>query len=64
MDVSLTAGTAKMIAATRKWFRRNRTPIAVGFGVLGAGYVATQYVLTKLAEARERLSSDRIAKEK
>lgn len=53
-----------MISATRRWFRRNRTPIAIGFGVLGAGYVAAQYVLGKLADARERMSSDRIAKEK
>ena len=53
-----------MIAATRNWFKRNRTNIAVGFGVVGAGYVATQYVLSKISEARERMSYDRIAKEK
>ncbi|CAK7199971.1 peroxin [Sporothrix eucalyptigena] len=52
-----------MFAATRQWFRRHRTPIAVGVGVVGAGYVATQYVLAKLNDARERMSSDRIAKE-
>ncbi|KAI9785006.1 MAG: peroxin [Geoglossum umbratile] len=52
-----------MIRATRNWFRRNRTNFALGFGVLGVGYVASQYVLSKLAEARERMSSDRIAKE-
>ncbi|KAI9847791.1 MAG: peroxin [Sclerophora amabilis] len=52
-----------MITATRNWFRRNRTNFAVGFGVLGVGYVATQYVLSKLAEARESMSSDRIARE-
>ncbi|KAI9853547.1 MAG: peroxin [Vezdaea acicularis] len=52
-----------MIAATRNWFKRNRTNIAVGFGVVGAGYVATQYVLSKISEARERMSYDRIAKE-
>ena len=52
-----------MIAATRRWFRRNRTPIAIGVGVVGAGYVATQYVLNKINNARERMSSDRIAKE-
>ena len=34
-----------MIAATRKWFRRYRTPVAIGLGVVGVGYVATQYVL-------------------
>ncbi|CAK7563838.1 MAG: peroxin [Sporothrix epigloea] len=52
-----------MFAATRQWFRRHRTPIAIGVGIAGAGYVATQYVLTKLNDARERMSSDRIAKE-
>lgn len=53
-----------MISATRRWFRRNRTPIAIGFGVIGVGYVATQYVLSKISDARERMSSDRIAREK
>ncbi|KAI9672210.1 MAG: peroxin [Alyxoria varia] len=53
-----------MIRATRDWFRRNRYPIAVGAGVLGAGYVAGQYVLGKLNEARQRMSDERIAKEK
>ncbi|KAJ2899093.1 Peroxisomal biogenesis factor 3 [Zalerion maritima] len=52
-----------MISATRRWFRRNRTPIAVGMGVVGAGYLATQYVIGKINDARERMSSDRIAKE-
>ncbi|KAI1180447.1 Peroxin-3 family protein [Nemania sp. FL0916] len=52
-----------MLSATRRWFRRNRTPIAIGVGVVGAGYVVTQYVLTKINDARERMSSDRIAKE-
>lgn len=53
-----------MIAATRRWFRRNRTNIAIGAGVIGAGYVAGQYVLGKISEARQRMSEDRIAKEK
>lgn len=53
-----------MFAATRRWFRRNRTPIAVGVGLIGAGYVVTQYIVSKLNDARERMSSDRIAKEK
>ncbi|KAI9817289.1 MAG: peroxin [Thelocarpon impressellum] len=52
-----------MITATRNWLRRNRTTFAVGFGAVGVAYVASQYVLGKLAEARERMSSDRIAKE-
>lgn len=53
-----------MFAATRRWLRRNRTPIAIGVGVLGAGYVVTQYVLSRINDARERMSSVRIAKEK
>lgn len=55
---------ATMIAATRRWFRRNRTNLAIGAGVIGAGYVAGQYVLGKISEARQRMSEDRIAKEK
>jgi peroxin-3 len=53
-----------MIAATRKWFRRNRTPIAIGFGVIGVGYVGFQYVVGKISDARQRMSSDKIAREK
>ncbi|KAK2732042.1 peroxin 3 [Colletotrichum kahawae] len=52
-----------MFDATRRWFRRNRTPLAIGVGVVGAGYVVTNYVLGKINDARERMSSDRIAKE-
>lgn len=53
-----------MIAATRRWFRRNRTNLAIGAGVIGAGYLAGQYVLGKISEARQRMSEDRISKEK
>lgn len=53
-----------MISATRRWFRRNRTNFAVGAGVLGAGYLAGQYLLGKLTEARQRISDERIAREK
>jgi peroxin-3 len=53
-----------MISTTRQWFRRNRTTFAVGGAVLGAGYLATQYVLGKLTETRQRMSDERIAKEK
>ncbi|KAI4285221.1 MAG: hypothetical protein L6R38_000827 [Xanthoria sp. 2 TBL-2021] len=52
-----------MIDSTRRWLRRNRTNFAVGIGVLGAGYVAGQYVLSKIAETRQRMSEDRVAKE-
>lgn len=53
-----------MFSSTRRWLRQNRTPIAVCVGVVGAGYVLTQYVVSKINDARERMSSDRIAKEK
>lgn len=53
-----------MFSSTRRWFRNNRTPIAIGVGIVGAGYVVSQYVITKINDARERMSSDRIAKEK
>lgn len=53
-----------MIGATRRWFQRNRKGLAIGAGVLGAGYLAGQYLLSKISEARERMSSDRIAREK
>ncbi|KAL9007222.1 MAG: hypothetical protein Q9188_000025 [Gyalolechia gomerana] len=52
-----------MIASTRRWLRRNRTNFAVGVSVLGAGYVAGQYVLSKVVEARQRMAEDRVAKE-
>ncbi|KAL8914069.1 MAG: hypothetical protein Q9171_001184 [Xanthocarpia ochracea] len=52
-----------MIDSTRQWLRRNRTNFAVGIGVLGAGYVAGQYVLSKIAETRHRMSEDRVAQE-
>ncbi|KAL9610321.1 MAG: hypothetical protein Q9167_004952 [Letrouitia subvulpina] len=47
----------------RKWFQRNRTNIAVGTGILSAGYVAGRYVLSKVTETRQRMSEDRIARE-
>ena len=53
-----------MIGATKRWFQRNRKGLAIGAGVIGAGYLAGQYVLSKISEARERMSSDRIAREK
>ena len=53
-----------MISTTRKWFRRNRSKFAVGIGVVGVGYVAGRYILNKISETRERMSIDRIAREK
>jgi peroxin-3 len=52
-----------MLAATRRWFKRNRTPLLVTAGVLTAGYIAGQYVITKIQEARRRMGEDRIAQE-
>lgn len=53
-----------MISATRRWLRRNRTNFAIGAGVLGIGYLAGQYVLSKISETRERMTADKVAKEK
>lgn len=53
-----------MIEGVRRWLRRNRTGLTIGFGVIGIGYVAGQYVIAKITEARERMAGDRIAKEK
>ena len=53
-----------MISATRRWLRRNRINFVVGAGALGIAYVAGQYVVSKISDARERLTADRIAKEK
>lgn len=52
-----------MISATKRWLRRNRTPLVIGVGVLGVGYGLSQYVLAKISDARQRMSSDRIARE-
>ena len=53
-----------MIGATQRWLKRNRNVLAVGAGVVGVGYLAGQYVIGKVNEARQRMSDDRIAKEK
>ena len=53
-----------MIGVTKRWFQRNRRGLAIGASVIGAGYLAGQYALSKLSEARERMSSDKIAREK
>ncbi|KAI9799693.1 MAG: hypothetical protein M1825_004428 [Sarcosagium campestre] len=50
-----------MLDGVRSWVKRNRTNFALGFGLVGVGYVTTQYVFSKLQEARERMSVDRIS---
>ncbi|KAI5290255.1 peroxin, partial [Ascosphaera atra] len=52
-----------MLSATRRWLRRHRTPVAIGVGVIGAGYIAGQYVMNKISETRERFTSERTARE-
>lgn len=53
-----------MIQSARNWLKRNRTNFAIGAGVIGAGYLVGQYALNKLTETRQRMSEERIAKEK
>ena len=53
-----------MIAATRRWLRRNRNGLAIAAGAIGATYLVGQYILGKISEARERAALDRIAKDK
>lgn len=53
-----------MLAGPRRWLRRNRNTLLVGAGVVGAGYLAGQYVLSKISEARQRMSEEKRAKEK
>ncbi|KAK2744965.1 peroxin [Myotisia sp. PD_48] len=52
-----------MITATKRWLRRHRNGIAIGAGVVGVGYFAGQYVLGKISEARERMGSERVARD-
>lgn len=53
-----------MFSATRRWLRKNRTPIAIGAAVIGGTYLVGQYVVGKLNDARERSQLDKIAKDK
>ena len=53
-----------MFRSTRDWFNRNRTRFAIGGALIGGTYLAGQYALGKITEARQRMSDDRIAKEK
>ena len=53
-----------MIAASRRWLKRNSRGIAIGAAVVGSTYLAGQYVVGKIQEARQRMSDERVAKEK
>lgn len=53
-----------MFSATRRWLRRNRTPIAIGAAVVGGGYIVAKYAIDKINDARERAQLDKIAKDK
>jgi peroxin-3 len=52
-----------MFDAVKRWFNRNRNNLLIGASVVGAGYLAGQYVLGKLHEARVRMSEEKISKE-
>lgn len=64
MPIDRSLGGGVMKGGSRRWLRRNRSSFAVGIGVLGAGYLAAQYVISRISEARERMTIDRTAKEK
>lgn len=53
-----------MITASRDWLRRHRYSLGISAGLLGGAYLAGTYVIGKLTDARQRMSDDRIAKEK
>lgn len=53
-----------MFSATRRWLRKNRTPIAIGAAVVGGTYLVGQYVVGKINDARERSQLDKLAKDK
>lgn len=50
-----------MFQSVKNFVKRNRTNIAIGVGLAGAAYI---YARSKVTEAKDRMSSDRIAKEK
>jgi peroxin-3 len=52
-----------MFDAVKRWFNRNRNNLLIGASVIGAGYLTGQYVLSKLHEARVRMSEEKISKE-
>ena len=43
-----------MLGGIQRWFRRNQTLITVGVGVVGAGYVVKEFVVSKLKLMQER----------
>lgn len=53
-----------MFRATRNWLRRNRTPLAIGAGLVGTAYLAGTYVVNKINETRQHMTDERVAREK
>lgn len=53
-----------MLQATRRWFRRNRTGLAIAAGAIGVGYLAGQYAIGKWLEARQRMAEEKVSEEK
>lgn len=50
--------------ATRRFLRRNRTNIFVGAGIAATGYLAVNYITSKITDAKSRMQSERVAREK
>ena len=53
-----------VFAATRRFLRRNRTPLLLTTAIAGASYLTITYITSKLTSAKSRLHSERIAREK
>lgn len=53
-----------MLQATHRWFRRNRTGLAIAAGAIGVGYLAGQYAIGKWLEARQRMAEEKVSEEK
>ncbi|KAH6622058.1 Peroxin-3 [Boeremia exigua] len=52
-----------MLQSTRAWLRRNRTPLALGAGLLSTAYLTGTYALSKFHDARAAAGEARVAKE-
>ncbi|KAF3935601.1 hypothetical protein ABW19_dt0204183 [Dactylella cylindrospora] len=52
-----------MLKQTRTFFRKNRTNLAIGASVIGGIYIGANYILGKFSETKDRMATDRIARE-